>query len=46
MQISFFLFPNANQMSSSYDDEDDYESNIDILESHLDDQMSGDINEL
>ncbi|XP_031621189.1 uncharacterized protein LOC116339452 [Contarinia nasturtii] len=30
----------------SYDDEEDYESNIDILESHMDDQVAGDINEL
>lgn len=32
--------------SSSYDDEEDYESNIDILESHMDDQVACDINEL
>lgn len=31
---------------SSYDDEEDYESNIDILESHMDDQVACDINEL
>lgn len=32
--------------SSSYDDEEDYESNIDILESHMDEHAAGDINEL
>lgn len=35
-----------NWIFSSYDDEEDYESNIDILESHMDDQVAGDINEL
>lgn len=40
------LFSSFSHPRSSYDDEEDYESNIDILESHLDDQIACDINEL
>lgn len=32
--------------ASSYDDEDDYESNIDILESHMDEHVACEMNDM